>query len=159
MREVIHLRLRNNLRLTLSEANFPSLFIQLPEDENRFVHSHSHPFFRDKFCPEHTHDGMARCCACARFEPRDVPYVALSDRRRICQECHSSVLVDKADCQVTSPALHKSAAFEMMRYDPQQCGGTSTGGGSASSVAPQGLSLVRQFLWRLVGYIETQIPE
>ncbi|XP_047316377.1 protein DA1-like [Impatiens glandulifera] len=59
----------------------------------------AHPFWVQKYCPTHEHDGTPRCCSCERMEPRDTTYVALNDGRKLCLECLDSVIMDTNQCQ------------------------------------------------------------
>lgn len=59
----------------------------------------AHPFWIQKYCPSHEHDGTPRCCSCERMEPQDTGYVALDDGRKLCLECLDSAVMDTKECQ------------------------------------------------------------
>ncbi|KAF5942901.1 hypothetical protein HYC85_020543, partial [Camellia sinensis] len=59
----------------------------------------AHPFWIQKYCPFHEHDGTPRCCSCERMEPRETRYVALDDGRKVCLECLDSTIMDTNECQ------------------------------------------------------------
>ncbi|OAY22817.2 protein DA1-related 1 isoform X3 [Manihot esculenta] len=59
----------------------------------------AHPFWIQKYCPSHEHDGTPRCCSCERMEPRDTGYIALNDGRKLCLECLESAVMDTNQCQ------------------------------------------------------------
>ncbi|MBA0623564.1 hypothetical protein Godav_009021 [Gossypium davidsonii] len=59
----------------------------------------AHPFWMQKYCPSHEHDGTPRCCSCERMEPHDTGYVALNDGRKLCLECLDSAVMDTKQCQ------------------------------------------------------------
>ncbi|MBA0565867.1 hypothetical protein Golob_010722, partial [Gossypium lobatum] len=59
----------------------------------------AHPFWMQKYCPSHEHDGTPRCCSCERMEPHDTGYVALNDGRKLCLECLDSAIMDTKQCQ------------------------------------------------------------
>ncbi|KAG2724704.1 hypothetical protein I3760_01G029600 [Carya illinoinensis] len=58
-----------------------------------------HPFWKNKYCPSHEHDGTPRCCSCERMEPRDTRYLLLDDGRKLCLECLNSAIMDTEECQ------------------------------------------------------------
>lgn len=64
-----------------------------------FASTLAHPFWVQKYCPSHEHDGTPRCCSCERMEPRDTRYVTLNDGRRLCLECLDSAVMDTKECQ------------------------------------------------------------
>ncbi|XP_057986824.1 protein DA1-like isoform X5 [Hevea brasiliensis] len=59
----------------------------------------AHPFWIQKYCPSHEHDGTLRCCSCERMEPQHTGYVALNDGRKLCLECLDSAVMDTNQCQ------------------------------------------------------------
>ncbi|XP_076893248.1 protein DA1-like isoform X2 [Bidens hawaiensis] len=59
----------------------------------------AHPFWAQKYCPFHEHDGTPRCCSCERMEPRETSYAALNDGRKLCLECLDSSVMDTSECQ------------------------------------------------------------
>ncbi|GLJ23031.1 hypothetical protein SUGI_0434630 [Cryptomeria japonica] len=58
-----------------------------------------HPFWEQKYCPEHERDNTPRCCSCDRMEPRNVQYISLEDGRKLCLECLDSAIMDTHECQ------------------------------------------------------------
>ncbi|KAI3684800.1 hypothetical protein L6452_34026 [Arctium lappa] len=64
-----------------------------------FIEYKTHPFWAQKYCPFHEHDGTPRCCSCERMEPRETRYAALNDGRKLCLECLNSAVMDTTACQ------------------------------------------------------------
>ncbi|XP_021612349.2 protein DA1 [Manihot esculenta] len=71
----------------------------IPTNPAGLIEYRAHPFWVQKYCPSHEHDGTPRCCSCERMEPRDTGYVALSDGRKLCLECLDSAIMDTNQCQ------------------------------------------------------------
>ncbi|KAA8528609.1 hypothetical protein F0562_035964 [Nyssa sinensis] len=71
----------------------------IPTNAAGLIEYRAHPFWAQKYCPFHEHDGTPRCCSCERMEPRDTRYVALDDGRKVCLECLDSVIMDTNGCQ------------------------------------------------------------
>lgn len=71
----------------------------IPTNSAGLIEYRAHPFWIQKYCPSHEHDGTPRCCSCERLEPRDTAYVALNDGRKLCLECLDSVVMDTNQCQ------------------------------------------------------------
>lgn len=63
------------------------------------VEFREHPFWLQKYCPVHEHDGTPRCCSCERMEARDTKYLLLDDGRKLCLECLDSAIMDTHECQ------------------------------------------------------------
>ncbi|KAL7619145.1 hypothetical protein Lser_V15G00730 [Lactuca serriola] len=59
----------------------------------------AHPFWGQKYCVFHEHDGTTRCCSCERMESKETRYVALGDGRKLCLECIDSAVMDTTECQ------------------------------------------------------------
>ncbi|KZV20211.1 hypothetical protein F511_01068 [Dorcoceras hygrometricum] len=59
----------------------------------------AHPFWSQKYCPSHEHDGTPRCCSCERMESWDSRSAALNDGRKLCLECLDSSIMDTNECQ------------------------------------------------------------
>nr|XP_043608463.1 protein DA1-related 3-like [Erigeron canadensis]XP_043608465.1 protein DA1-related 3-like [Erigeron canadensis] len=60
----------------------------------------AHPFWAQKYCPFHEHDGTPRCCSCERMLPREsISYASLNDGRKLCSECLDSSVLDTNECQ------------------------------------------------------------
>lgn len=58
------------------------------------------PFWKQKFCPVHVHDGTPRCAACQRMQPVDETFAALNDGDRVlCLWCLGTVVVNTEQCQ------------------------------------------------------------
>ncbi|XP_073315267.1 protein DA1-like [Primulina huaijiensis] len=68
----------------------------------------AHPFWSQKYCPSHEHDGTPRCCSCERMESWDSRCAVLNDSRKLCLECLDSSIMDTNECQ---PLLHDIQDF------------------------------------------------
>ncbi|KAL6995627.1 hypothetical protein U1Q18_005762 [Sarracenia purpurea var. burkii] len=71
----------------------------IPTNAAGLIEYRAHPFWVQKYCPFHEHDGTPRCCSCERMEPRETRYVALDDGRKLCLECLDSAVMDSNECQ------------------------------------------------------------
>lgn len=71
----------------------------IPTNAAGLIEYRAHPFWAQKYCPFHEHDGTPRCCSCERMEPRDTKYVGLDDGRKLCLECLDSSIIDSNECQ------------------------------------------------------------
>ncbi|XP_017981387.1 PREDICTED: protein DA1 [Theobroma cacao] len=71
----------------------------IPTNPAGLIEYRAHPFWIQKYCPSHEHDGTPRCCSCERMEPQDTGYVALNDGRKLCLECLDSAVMDTKQCQ------------------------------------------------------------
>ncbi|RZC67065.1 hypothetical protein C5167_010753 [Papaver somniferum] len=71
----------------------------IPTNAAGLIEYRAHPFWIQKYCPAHEHDGTPRCCSCERMEPRDIKYISLDDGRRLCLECLDSSIMDTNECQ------------------------------------------------------------
>ncbi|XP_042495593.1 protein DA1-like isoform X2 [Macadamia integrifolia] len=71
----------------------------IPTNHMGLIEYRAHPFWYQKYCPSHEHDGTPRCCSCERMEPRDTRYVTLDDGRKLCLECLDSSIMDTSECQ------------------------------------------------------------
>lgn len=71
----------------------------IPTNAAGLIEYRAHPFWVQKYCPIHEHDGTPRCCSCERMEPRETKYVALEDGRKLCLECLDSAIMDTNECQ------------------------------------------------------------
>ncbi|XP_059279201.1 protein DA1-like isoform X1 [Lycium ferocissimum] len=71
----------------------------IPTNAAGLIEYRAHPFWSQKYCPFHEHDGTPRCCSCERMEPRDTRYIALDDGRKLCLECLDSAIMDTSQCQ------------------------------------------------------------
>ncbi|KAJ6685963.1 PROTEIN DA1-RELATED 2 [Salix purpurea] len=71
----------------------------IPTNPAGLIEYRAHPFWIQKYCPSHEHDGTPRCCSCERMEPQDTGYVALNDGRKLCLECLDSAIMDTKHCQ------------------------------------------------------------
>ncbi|XP_042508896.1 protein DA1-like isoform X2 [Macadamia integrifolia] len=71
----------------------------IPTNSVGLIEYRAHPFWNQKYCPSHEHDGTPRCCSCERMEPRDTRYVTLDDGRKLCLECLDSSIMDTSECQ------------------------------------------------------------
>ncbi len=57
------------------------------------------PFWGERSCPTHAHDGTRACCGCARLQPVGEAWAELADGRRTCLACLQSIVTDTADAQ------------------------------------------------------------
>ncbi|XVE55988.1 hypothetical protein DITRI_Ditri03aG0201400 [Diplodiscus trichospermus] len=71
----------------------------IPTNPAGLIEYRAHPFWIQKYCPSHEHDGTPRCCSCERMEAEDTGYVALDDGRKLCLECLDSAVMDTKECQ------------------------------------------------------------
>ncbi|CAN1273590.1 Protein DA1, partial [Linum perenne] len=81
----------------------------------------THPFWNQKYCPTHEHDGTPRCCSCERMEPKDTGYVPLDDGRKLCLECLDSAVMDTSQCQplyMDIQQFYGSLSMKVEQYVP-----------------------------------------
>lgn len=71
----------------------------IPTNAAGLIEYRAHPFWLQKYCPSHEHDGTPRCCSCERMEPVDARYLILDDGRKLCLECLDSAIMDTHECQ------------------------------------------------------------
>ncbi|KAL6551674.1 Protein DA1-related 1 [Orobanche gracilis] len=71
----------------------------IPSNGAGLIEYRAHPFWHQKYCPLHEHDGTPRCCSCERMEPVDARYLILEDGRKLCLECLDSSIMDTHECQ------------------------------------------------------------
>lgn len=71
----------------------------IPSNAAGLIEYRAHPFWHQKYCPSHGHDGTHRCCSCERMEQVDTRYLILDDGRRLCLECLDSAIMDTHECQ------------------------------------------------------------
>ncbi|KAJ0704154.1 putative transcription factor interactor and regulator LIM family [Helianthus annuus] len=71
----------------------------IPTNRGGLIEYRAHPFWLQKYCPAHEHDGTPRCCSCERMEPRDTRYLLLDDGRKLCLQCLDSAIMDTHECQ------------------------------------------------------------
>ncbi|XP_031117741.1 protein DA1-related 1-like [Ipomoea triloba] len=71
----------------------------IPTNAAGLIEYRAHPFWLQKYCPSHRHDGTPRCCSCERMEPVDTRYLTLDDGRKLCLECLDSAILDTFECQ------------------------------------------------------------
>lgn len=57
------------------------------------------PFWRDKYCPSHQHDGTPTCCSCSRLQRHGSEYVQLQDGRHLCLSCLGTIVEDTSAAQ------------------------------------------------------------
>ncbi|KAJ0747751.1 putative transcription factor interactor and regulator LIM family [Helianthus annuus] len=84
------------------------IYLQIPTNSAGLIEYRAHPFWAQKYCPSHEHDGTPRCCSCERMEPRETSYAALNDGRKLCLECLDSSVMDTSECQ---PLYYDIQAF------------------------------------------------
>eukprot|EP00252_Welwitschia_mirabilis_P016021 TRINITY_DN35487_c0_g1_i1.p1 TRINITY_DN35487_c0_g1~~TRINITY_DN35487_c0_g1_i1.p1 ORF type:complete len:478 (-),score=93.98 TRINITY_DN35487_c0_g1_i1:179-1612(-) len=71
----------------------------IPTNRSGLIEYRAHPFWGQRYCPAHEHDGTPRCCSCERMEPRTEQYISLDDGRKLCLECLDSSIMDTNECQ------------------------------------------------------------
>ncbi|KAL8487929.1 hypothetical protein ACS0TY_024282 [Phlomoides rotata] len=71
----------------------------IPTNAAGLIEYRAHPFWSQKYCPRHEHDGTPRCCSCERMESWDAKYATLNDGRNLCLECLDSAIMDTNECQ------------------------------------------------------------
>ncbi|KAJ9703342.1 hypothetical protein PVL29_004937 [Vitis rotundifolia] len=71
----------------------------IPTNAAGLIEYRAHPFWMQKYCPSHEHDGTPRCCSCERMEARDTRYLSLDDGRKLCLECLDSAIMETLECQ------------------------------------------------------------
>ncbi|KAG8377718.1 hypothetical protein BUALT_Bualt08G0061900 [Buddleja alternifolia] len=71
----------------------------IPTNVAGLIEYRAHPFWSQKYCPSHEHDGTPRCCSCERMESWDARYASLNDGRKLCLECLDSAIMDTDECQ------------------------------------------------------------
>ncbi|KAI3908092.1 hypothetical protein MKW92_049612 [Papaver armeniacum] len=78
-----------------------------------------HPYWKQKYCPSHEHDGTARCCSCERLESWNTRHTSLGDGRSLCLECMESAITDNSDCQSLYHAIRDYYEGLYMKLDQQ----------------------------------------
>ncbi|KAI9113092.1 hypothetical protein K1719_015617 [Acacia pycnantha] len=91
----------------------------IPTNPAGLIEYRAHPFWIQKYCPSHEHDGTPRCCSCERMEPRETGYIALNDGRKLCLECLDSAIMDTSECQPLYSDIQKFYEGLHMRVDQQ----------------------------------------
>ncbi|KAH6824282.1 DA1 [Perilla frutescens var. hirtella] len=71
----------------------------IPTNAAGLIEYRAHPFWSQKYCPRHEHDGSPRCCSCERMESWDARFAVLNDGRKLCLECLDSAIMDTQECQ------------------------------------------------------------
>ncbi|XP_051123610.1 protein DA1-like [Andrographis paniculata] len=71
----------------------------IPMNAAGLIEYRQHPFWAQKYCPCHEHDGTPRCCSCERMESWDSRYASLNDGRKLCLECLDTAIMDTDECQ------------------------------------------------------------
>ncbi|GFQ04221.1 protein da1, partial [Phtheirospermum japonicum] len=71
----------------------------IPTNAAGLIEYRAHPFWSQKYCPSHEHDGTPRCCSCERMESCEARFAALNDGRKLCLECLDSAIMDTDECQ------------------------------------------------------------
>ncbi|KAK6118904.1 hypothetical protein DH2020_047357 [Rehmannia glutinosa] len=84
---------------TLNEWEVTCKFRTIPTNAAGLIEYRAHPFWSQKYCPRHEHDGTPRCCSCERMESWDAKFAALNDGRKLCLECLDSAIMDTKECQ------------------------------------------------------------
>ncbi|KAG0467646.1 hypothetical protein HPP92_019226 [Vanilla planifolia] len=80
----------------------------IPTNLSGLIEYRAHPYWGQKYCPSHEHDGTPRCCSCERMESRSARYICLGDGRSLCLECLDSAIMDTGECQ---PLYHSIRDF------------------------------------------------
>ncbi|KAI3958220.1 hypothetical protein MKW92_030146 [Papaver armeniacum] len=78
-----------------------------------------HPYWKQKYCPSHEHDGTARCCSCERLESWNRRHTSLGDGRSLCLECMESAITDNGDCQSLYHAIRDYYEGLYIKLDQQ----------------------------------------
>ncbi|KAJ8747365.1 hypothetical protein K2173_012945 [Erythroxylum novogranatense] len=91
----------------------------IPTNLAGLIEYRCHPFWSQKYCPAHEHDGTARCCSCERLESCNSTYYSLEDGRSLCLECMESAIMDTGDCQPLYHAIRDYYEGMNMRLDQQ----------------------------------------
>ncbi|KAF6167540.1 hypothetical protein GIB67_031741 [Kingdonia uniflora] len=87
------------IALSLSEEEEKGKKHFIPTNAGGLIEYRAHPFWNQKYCPSHEHDGTPRCCSCERMEPRDPQHISLDDGWKLCLECLDSAIMDTKECQ------------------------------------------------------------
>lgn len=53
-----------------------SPIVQIPTNREGLIEYRAHPFWHQKYCPSHEHDGTPRCCSCERMEVAPFPFLS-----------------------------------------------------------------------------------
>ncbi|KAH7300814.1 hypothetical protein KP509_24G079900 [Ceratopteris richardii] len=80
----------------------------IPANRTGLIEYRAHPFWGQKYCPTHEYDSTPRCCSCERVESKDVQYISLEDKRKLCLECLHTSIMDTGECQ---PLYHEIRDF------------------------------------------------
>ncbi|XP_038710828.1 protein DA1-related 2-like isoform X2 [Tripterygium wilfordii] len=91
----------------------------IPTNEAGLIEYRCHPFWSQKYCPSHEHDGTARCCSCERLESWNARFYSLEDGRSLCLECMESAIMDNGDCQPLYHAIRDYYEGMNMKLDQQ----------------------------------------
>ncbi|KAI4366397.1 hypothetical protein MLD38_022279 [Melastoma candidum] len=91
----------------------------IPTNAAGLVEYRAHPFWMQKYCPNHERDGTPRCCSCERMEPRGTDYVHLNDGRKLCLECLDSAFMDTSECQPLYRSIQKFYEGLNMKVEQQ----------------------------------------
>ncbi|KAL9260072.1 DA1-like protein [Drosera capensis] len=91
----------------------------IPTNPAGLIEYRAHPFWDQKYCPQHEHDGTPRCCSCERMEPRGMGYVSLDDGRKLCLECLDSAVMDTNECQPLYQDIQRFYETLCMRVEQQ----------------------------------------
>nr|XP_043613239.1 protein DA1-related 2-like [Erigeron canadensis] len=94
-------------------------FQYIPANRAGLIEYRCHPFWSQKYCPEHEHDNTARCCSCERLESVNARYISLGDGRSLCLECMESAIMDTGDCQPLYHSIRDYYEGMNMRLDQQ----------------------------------------
>ncbi|XP_051150805.1 protein DA1-like isoform X2 [Andrographis paniculata] len=71
----------------------------IPANAVDVIEYRAHPFWSQKYCPKHEHDGTPRCCSCERMESWNTRFNVLGDGRKLCSECFDSAIMESNACQ------------------------------------------------------------
>ncbi|KAG6408166.1 hypothetical protein SASPL_131169 [Salvia splendens] len=77
----------------------------IPTSAAGLIEYRVHPFWKQKYCPSHEHDGTPGCYCCVRMEPVDAIYRILDDGRKLC-------LLMKVEQQVPLLLVERQALHE-----------------------------------------------
>lgn len=54
-----------------------TFILQIPTNSFGLIEYRAHPFWLQKYCPSHEHDGTPRCCSCERMEVGLIYFIML----------------------------------------------------------------------------------
>ncbi|KAL2318665.1 hypothetical protein Fmac_032541 [Flemingia macrophylla] len=91
----------------------------IPTNPAGLIEYRAHPFWIQKYCPSHEHDGTPRCCSCERMESQDAGYIPHKDGRKLCLECLDSAIMNTNECQPLYADIQRFYESLNMKLDQQ----------------------------------------